>query len=379
MRTIIKGRLVALVVSVTALALALSGCTIGTQEQPLPVLTKLAAIGDLNCADSVSALTRLKVVEKSTATDDEKAKFKEETQVDPTDKTALKKLRTALEARISAACVEDKVMLVPAHNADIQKTEFIALANRCGTRLNTSSLIAPTKDDKASYVIKGKGQAFKSLKDYECILMTNPTATDMWGKALYDVKLPSGRTFGEVNKEWIAAARAKSKTSGLANAWTVAMADGTVYVTSAFQRDYAFNIVTFIRRMEKHSGTGTAVWHYPLEVKTNGLPNTYKSSKPYVGRFILLTYTPKGSKCAALTLAINKDDGRAAKVAGNCAPPPRIKVPPRHNPPPKKHTPPKKHKCTYGGTWPSGCHKNPHPKVVVEQPPPTEPILEDRG
>jgi hypothetical protein len=313
-----RGGLVALVAVFASLALALTGCSLAPQE--LPKLDSSKAVEALNCDEVKSAIDRLDAVEQSTATKDEKEAFEAETKVDPTDKKAMKTLRTRLEQRVYIACEADNAVLVPANDADIESTEFNALTNRCGARLDMSSTIAPAKDDKASFLLKGKGDAVKSFRDYECTLMTSPTVTDAWGQALSKVKAPSGRLISEVNADWLPAAVEKSKDS-LASAWTGrSESDGKLYVTEDFQK-YAFNIVTLLRRLEKHHGSGTAVWSYALESFDTGLPRAYRTTKAYVGKFIILTYTPKGYACPSITLGINVKDGRPAGLKSRCVAP----------------------------------------------------------
>lgn len=309
-----RGGLVALFV---LFALALTGCA-GAAPQELPKLTKTTQIEKLDCAAVGNALDRLSAVEKSSATKEEKAAFRTETGIDPADKKAVKELRKRLKARQAVACEADRSFTVPTNEEDVNASAFNALVNRCGARFDRSSVVAPTKDDKASFLLKGKGNAVKSFRDYECTLMRNPTVTDAWGQAIAKLKTPSGATGEALNTSWLPAALNKGKDS-LAEAWLEKRGDGKLYVTPDFQR-FAFKIVTILDRLEKKRGEGHAVWSYALEAfEGNSVPRAFRTTKGYFGEFILLKYTPKGWSCASVVLGINVKDGRPAGLKTYCS------------------------------------------------------------
>lgn len=315
MRAIITRRrgLVALFV---LFALALTGCAGAPQE--LPKLTKPSQIEQLDCDAAGSALDRLNTVEGSSATADEKKTFKAETGVDPTDKKAAKELRKRLKARLTVACEADRQFAVPANEEDVNASAFNALVNRCGAAFDRSSVVAPAKDDKASYLLKGKGLAVESWRAYQCKLVRNPTLADAWGQALAKLKTPSGATGEALNTSWLPAALDKGKAS-LAEAWLEKRSDSKLYVTPDFQK-FAFKIVTILNRLEKKRGDGFAKWSYALETfRGDGLPRAFRTTKGYYGQFILLKYTPKGWSCSSIVLGINFKDGRPAGLKTYCS------------------------------------------------------------
>lgn len=337
-------------------ALALTGCA-GAAPQELPTLTKQVQIEKLDCAASKNALARLDAVEKSSATDAEKNAFKNESGVNPSDKKAVKKLREQLKDRRTVACEADRQFTVPANEEDVNASAFNALVNRCGAAFDRSSVVAPAKGDKASYLLKGKGLAVDSWREYQCTMMRNPTVTDAWGQALSALKTPSGSTGKELNADWLPAALDKGKAS-LAEAWLEKRGDGKLYVTPDFQR-FAFKIVTILNRLEKKKGEGTAKWSYALETfKGDGIPRAFRTKKGYWGEFILLKYTPKGWSCASVVLGINVKDGRPAGLKTFCS----SSGKPTGTPP---GTPPGKHKpvCKDGKCKPVRCKHGVCPKT----------------
>ena len=275
----------------------------------------------------------------------------------------------------------DTNVMVPAEDADLHRSEFDAMVVRCGTELDRSSVAKLAKGDRSDFVLKGPGRAVKSLRDYECGVMTNPVLGDMLNRGW----LPA---YGAVNS-WMIEARDKSRGS-LMKAWVLKdSVTNRLFVTEDYQK-VACKLVTLLKR---HQNLGvqkgrTADWHMPLRAaKVDGLPKTFRSGKDYRGRFIVLAYTLKGQPCPANAYGINVDDGRLAKLKFACGEPkpPVVKKPPTPKKPPVKpphrppHKPPKK--CKYGGSYPQ-CSKNPHPRKPpgLEQPKPKpSPSPEPRG
>ena len=308
-----RGRLVAFLALTASLTLALAGCTPPPAEK-LPALVTAKAFEDLNCEEVKNAVDRLNAVEKSSATADEEKAFKTETKVDPTNKKAMKELRKRLTDRRKVACEADRTFTVPANEEDVHASAFTALVNRCGAAFDRSSVIAPAKDDKASYLLKGRGDAVKSWRDYKCRLMRNPTVTDAWGQALCKLKTPSGTSVCKLNSDWLPAA-----LDSLAVAWLETRGDKRQYVTQDFQK-FAFKVITILELLEKKHGAGKASWSYELNVFDTGVVRHAKrTDKGYWGKFILLKYTPKGWDCSAVVLGINLWDGRPAGLKTNCS------------------------------------------------------------
>lgn len=278
----------------------------------------------------------------------------------------------------------DTDVMVPAEDADLHRSEFDAMVVRCGTELDRSSVAKLAKGDRSDFVVKGPGRAVKSLREYECGVMTNPTLGDMLNRGW----LPR---YGSVNP-WMANARDKSRGS-LMKAWVLKDSKtNRLFVTEDYQK-FAFKLVTLLKR---HQNLGvqkgrTADWHMPLHAaKVDGLPKTFRSGKDYRGRFIVLAYTLKGHLCPANAYGINIDDGRLAKLKFACGEPkpPVVKKPPTPKKPPVRrppHRPPHKppvKKCPHGGKYPQ-CSKNPHPRKPpgLEKPkkPKEPPKEEERG
>lgn len=428
--TNLRGWLIA--VLIVPVAVALTGCTVATPVQVAPFdLHDTVRLGQLSCA-------QLRVVENELAknrgvTADSRANsFKRDWGVDPrntgefdaaegrvkamsTEKrcdatpspsatptsaspTATPSATATLSATPSASATPspttsttpgavpapaDTDVMVPAEDADLHKTEFDAMVVRCGTELDRSSVAKLAKGDRSDFVLKGPGRAVKSLREYDCGVMTNPTLGDMLNRGW----LPR---YGSVNP-WMANARDKSRGS-LMKAWVIKDSKtNRLFVNEAYQK-FAFKLVTLMKR---HQNLGvqkgrTADWHMPLgAAKVDGLPKTFRSGKDYRGRFIVLAYTLKGQLCPANAYGINIDDGRLAKLKFACGEPkpPVVKKPhkprkppvrPPHRPP---HKPPVK-KCLHGGKYPQ-CSKNPNPRKPpgLEKPkkPKEPPKEEERG
>lgn len=336
-------------------ALVLAGCT-GAAPQELPKLNAIEKVQSLDCAAATNALDRLKAATDKAATAETKKAFKDATGIDPADKKAVKKLRKQLDDRKKVACEADRSFTVPANDEDVHASAYMALVNRCGMAFDRSSVIAPTKDDKASYLLKGKGDAVKSWKAYLCTLMRNPTVTDAWAQALNVLKAPSGAVVGELNAGWLKPALEKGKSS-LAEAWLENRSKtGTdLYVTPDFQK-FAFKIITILDRLEKKRGSGTAAWSYELDAfNGTGVPRAVRTEKAYKGKFILLKYTPKGWSCASTVLGINTTDGRPAGLKTYCSPSGKpTGTPPGEKTPPGKHTPNGKCKTNCGTNGKTG-------------------------
>lgn len=228
---------------------------------------------------------------------------------------------------------------VPADDADVHAAEYNALVARCGNKLNESPTASLAKGDRTDFVLKGRGKAVRSRKQYECIVMTTPTVGHMWMDGWKKEKTASGRTFGQVNP-WQPAFLKASKPS-LAEAWVVKDDAGKLFVSEAYQKE-AFKVVTLIRRLDDQGiKTRVAEWHRPLLAeKVEGLPTTIKSNRDYRGKFIVLAYTVKGQQCSRVVYLINIDDGRMAKAKFTCGEPrPRVVVPPRSETPRRTPTP----------------------------------------
>lgn len=349
MRAIITRRR-GLVALFALFALALTGCA-GAAPQELPKMTKQVQVEKLDCAATKNAIDRLNAATKEDASKEEKKAFKNESGVDPSDKKAVKKLREQLKNRQKIACEADRQFTVPANEEDVNASAFNALVNRCGAAFDRSSVVAPAKDDKASYLLKGKGLAVNSWREYQCALMRNPTVTDAWGQALGALKTPSGSTGRALNADWLPAALEKGQDS-LAEAWLEKRSDTNpdLYVTPDFQR-FAFKIITILNRLEKKRGSGTAKWSYELQAfEADTVPHAVRTTKGYHGEFILLKYTPKGWGCASTVLGINVKDGRPAGLKTYCSSSGK-----------PTGTPPGKHKpgCKGPGCKPpSGCKAN---------------------
>lgn len=233
---------------------------------------------------------------------------------------------------------EDDVY-VPADDADVHAAEYNALVARCGNKLNESPTVRLAKGDKADFVLKGKGKAVRSRKQYECIVMTTPTVGHMWIAGWEKEKTASGRSFGQVNT-WQPAFLKASKPS-LAEAWVVKDDTGKLFVSEAYQKE-AFKVVTLLRRFDDQGiKTKVAEWHRPLLAeKVEGLPTTIKSNKDYRGRFIVLAYTIKGQQCPRVVYLVNVDDGRMAKAKFTCGEPkPQVRIPTRTEPPRRTQPP----------------------------------------
>lgn len=339
-------------------ALVLTACT-GAAPQELPKLNAIEKVQSLDCAAATNALDRLNAATDKAATAETKKTFKDATGVDPADKKAVKKLRKQLNDREKVACEADRSFTVPANDEDVHASAYTALVNRCGMRFDKSSTVKPTRDDKASYLLKGKGDAVKSWEDYKCTLMRNPTVTDAWAQALSVLKAPSGAVVGELNASWLKPALEKGKSS-LAEAWLENRSKtGTdLYVTPDFQK-FAFKIITILDRLEKKRGNGTAAWSYELDTfKGVGVPHAVRTEKAYKGKFILLKYTPKGWSCASTVLGINTVDGRPAGLKTYCSPSGKpTGTPPGEKTPPGKHTPNSKCKTNCGSRGKTGYNK----------------------
>ncbi len=346
-------------------ALVLTACT-GAAPQELPKLNAIEKVQSLDCAAATNALDRLNAATDKAATAETKKTFKDATGVDPADKKAVKKLRKQLNDREKVACEADRSFTVPANDEDVHASAYTALVNRCGMRFDKSSTVKPTRDDKASYLLKGKGDAVKSWEDYKCTLMRNPTVTDAWAQALSVLKAPSGAVVGELNASWLKPALEKGKSS-LAEAWLENRSKtGTdLYVTPDFQK-FAFKIITILDRLEKKRGNGTAAWSYELDTfKGVGVPHAVRTEKAYKGKFILLKYTPKGWSCASTVLGINTVDGRPAGLKTYCSPSGKpTGTPPGEKTPPGKHTPScKGTKCKPSGKCKVNCgNSSKHPR-----------------
>ena len=272
---------------------------------------------------------------------------------------------------------------VPADDADVNAAEYNALVARCGNKLDRSSIAKLAKGDRTDFVLKGKGKAVRSLKQYECTVMTNPTVGHMWIAGWEKEKTASGRSFGQVNP-WQPAFLKASKPS-LAEAWVVKDDTGKLFVSEAYQKE-AFKVVTLLRRFDDQGiKTRVAEWHRPLLAeKVEGLPTTIKSNRDYRGKFVVLAYTLKGQECSRVVYLINIDDGRMAKAKYRCGEPrPPVVVPPRSEPP-RRTQPPTRPPTTRPPTRPPTTHppttarppKTDNPvdgQPDPEPPPPDEP------